>query len=137
VEVVQQEITNPHKQVGSGCEWTGKGAEPQWDNPKSQKAYDHIERHHGFKKQPHELKGRANSNQEDQGQWYDSKYWVEAEKFSPKYAGRYILDFHRPIGRVYHPDGNVTEDVKRAIVVRRNDGTLKSAYPVTNIAMLK
>ncbi|MFH7030729.1 MAG: hypothetical protein ACHBN1_36645 [Heteroscytonema crispum UTEX LB 1556] len=137
VEVVQQDIADPTIEVGSGCEWKGIGSEPQWDNPKSMKAYDHIERHHGPKKKPNELQGRVSSTQDDQGQWFKAEYWVEAEKFTPKYPGRYIIDFKRPIGRVYHPDGNITQDVTRAVVVRNADGTLKSAYPVTDSTVFK
>ena len=47
VEIVEQDIIDLTIQVGSNCEWIGSGSEPQWDNPKSTKAYDHIERHHG------------------------------------------------------------------------------------------
>ncbi|MBR8841136.1 MAG: hypothetical protein DSM106950_46135 [Stigonema ocellatum SAG 48.90 = DSM 106950] len=137
VEVVQQQIIDPTIEVGSGCEWRGSGAEPQWNNPKSMKAYDHIERHHGPKKKPNEFQGRASSTQDNQGQWFRVEYWVEAEKVTPKYPGRYIINFKRPIGRVYHPDGTTTEEVSRAVVVRNADGTLKSAYPVTNSTVLK
>ncbi|MDM9385460.1 hypothetical protein QUB80_32925 [Chlorogloeopsis sp. ULAP01] len=98
VEVIQQDITDSTIQVGSSYEWRGSGVEPQWNNPKSTKAYDHIERHHGPKKKPSELQGRANSTQDNQGQWYSAEYWVEAEKVTPKYPGRYIIDFKRPIG---------------------------------------
>jgi hypothetical protein len=137
VEIVEQDIIDPTIEAGSGCEWKGRGVEPQWDNPKSAKAYDHIERHHGPNKKPNELQGRASSTQDDQGQWFRAEYWVEAEKVTPKHPGRYIIDFNRPIGRVFHPDGSRTEEVTRAVVVRNSDGTLKSAYPVTASVVLK
>lgn len=129
-EVVQQEITNPNIEVGSGCEWRGKGAEPQWDKPESRKAYDHIERHHGPKLRLDQLQGRAASTNNYQGQWLNAEYWVKAENIIPKHPGRYIIDFKNPIGRVYHPDGTITENVTRAFVQRKNDGTLNSSYPV-------
>ncbi|MBD2693760.1 hypothetical protein [Anabaena catenula] len=136
VEVVQLEITNPNIEVGSGYEWTGKGAEPQWDNSKSTKAYDHIERHHGPKLTPEQLRGRMASKNKNQGQWLNADDWVKAEQVIPKYPGRYIIDFKRPIGRVYHPNGTLTENVTRAFVQRNDDGTLNSAYPVPDSYIL-
>ncbi|MBD2384791.1 hypothetical protein [Cylindrospermum sp. FACHB-282] len=131
VEVVQQKIKDPNIKVGSGCEWIGKGAEPQWDKPRSTKAYDHIERHHGPKLNPAQLMGRiASSTSNYQGQWLNAKDWVKAEQSTPKHPGRYIIDFKRPIGRVYYHDGTITENVTRAFVERNNDGTLNSSYPV-------
>lgn len=135
-EVVQQEITNPNIEVGSGCEWIGKVDEPQWDKPESTKAYDHIERHHGPRLRLDQLKGRAASTNNYQGQWLNAEYWVKAEKIIPKHPGRYIIDFKNPIGRVYHPDGTITENVTRAFVQRNNDGTLNSSYPVLNSFIL-
>lgn len=66
-----------------------------------------------------------------------AEYWIEAEKLVPKYYGRYIIDFKRPIGRVYYPNGSITEEITRAVVIRNPDGTLKSAYPVDNTVTLK
>ncbi|MEH2364068.1 hypothetical protein [Nostoc sp.] len=132
IEVIQQEITNSNIKVGSGCKWTGKGTEPQWDNPKSTKAYDHIERHHGPRLIAEQLRGRIASTKNYQGQWLNSDDWVKAEKVTPKHSGKYVIDFKRPIGRVYHPDGTITENVTRAFIQRNNDGTLNSGYPVIN-----
>ncbi|HLO87613.1 MAG TPA: hypothetical protein VK203_21765 [Nostocaceae cyanobacterium] len=132
MEIVQQDIINPNLQVGSGCEWIGKGAEPQWDNPKSTKAYDHIERHHGPKVRVDQLRGRAGSKQIPQGQWLSEEDWVKAEQIIPKYPGRYIIDFKRPIGRVYQPDGTIIENVTCAFIKRKDDGTLNCGYPVLN-----
>jgi hypothetical protein len=129
-EVVQQEITNRNIEVGSGCEWRGKGVEPQWDNPKSTKAYDHIERHHGPKLTIEQLRGRATSTSNYQGQWLNPEDWVKAEQVTPKHPGRYVIDFKRPIGRVYHADGSITENVTRAFIQRNNDGTLNCGYPI-------
>ena len=43
--------------------------EPQWNNPQSAKAYDHIERYHGPKQKSEDLVGRAGSTGNPQGQW--------------------------------------------------------------------
>ncbi|NJK75603.1 MAG: hypothetical protein HC942_18250 [Microcoleus sp. SU_5_6] len=102
-EIIEQDILDYSVEVGSGCEWIGNGSEPQWNNPKSTKAYDHIARHHGPKLKPHELIGRAAGSRDDQGQWLNAEDWIIAEQLVPKYRGAYIIDFHRPIGRVYHP----------------------------------
>ena len=101
--------------------------------PQSQKAYDHIDSTHGPKKQPDQFWGRiaGSKKKQPQGQWYHAQDWVEAEKRAPKHPGRYVIDFERPIGRVYHADGTtITENVTRAFVQRNRDGTLNSAYPV-------
>lgn len=137
MKIIESEIKDQNITVGSGCQWTGKGSEPQWDNPKSTKAYDHIERHHGSRKKPDDLKGRAKSKNKDQGQWLNDEDWVKAEQSAPKHPGRYILDFNRPVGRIYHPDGTVSENVTRVLIRRNPDGTLKCAYPVVDTYQLK
>jgi hypothetical protein len=131
-EVIEQDIIDPTIQVGSGYEWKGSGVEPQWDNPKSTKAYDHIARHHGPKRKPHHFQGRAASKNTPQGQWLNAKDWVKAEQITPKYPGCYIVNFKRPIGRVYYADGTIVENVSYAFIRRNPDGTLKSAYPILN-----
>jgi hypothetical protein len=136
IEIIEQDIIDLTIQVGSNCEWIGTGSEPQWDNPKSTKAYDHVERHHGPKLKPLRFRGRAASKNQAQGQWLDARNWVKAEQVTPKYPGRYIIDFKRPIGRVYHPDGTVTENVTRAFIRRNLDGTLRAGYPVLNNSTL-
>ncbi|GAB4199318.1 MAG: hypothetical protein Fur006_49890 [Coleofasciculaceae cyanobacterium] len=132
VEIVEQDRIDPSIEAGSGCEWKGSGAEPQWTNPKSTKAYDHIERHHGSKLKPARLRGRAARTNNNQGQWLNQQDWVKAEQLTPKHPGRYIIDFQRPIGRVYHSDGTITENVTLAFIKRKPDGTLKSGYPVVD-----
>ena len=67
-EIVEQDIIDPTIEVGSGYEWTGRGTEPQWDNPKSTKAYDHIQRHHGPQLKLSQMIGRAAKTNRDQGQ---------------------------------------------------------------------
>lgn len=130
ITILQQDIADSSIEVGSECEWQGQGTEPQWNNPKSTKAYDHIERHHGPQLKPEHLKGRAASTNKNQGQWFDLEEVVLAEKSAPKHPGRYVLGFPKPIGRVYHPDGSITDDVTDAAIGRKQDGTLRYGYPV-------
>ncbi|MGK7900046.1 MAG: hypothetical protein AB4352_01280 [Hormoscilla sp.] len=118
--------------MGSGCPWNGRGVEPQWNNPKCSKVYDHILRHHGPQLQPRHFQGRIASTNTDQGQWLNLQDLVKAEQVTPKHPGRYIIDFQRPLGRVYHADGSITENVTRVNIKRKLDGTLKYAYPVVD-----
>ena len=136
-EIVAQEIADSTVEGGSGTPWRGSGKEPQWNNPKSTKAYDDIESNHGPKRKPNDFWKRVASSGNEQGQWFDSQFWVEAEKAAPKHPGRYIIDFKRPVGRVYKTDKTIEENVTRAVVVRKADGTLRSAYLVTNSFTLK
>lgn len=130
IEIIEADIIDSTVEVGSGCIWQGKGQEPQWDNPKSSKAYDHIIRHHGSKLKPSNLQGRSASTNHDQGQWLNDQDWVIAEKLIPKYYGLYIIKFNRPIGRVYHSDSRITENLYYVEIGRNADGTIKYAYPV-------
>jgi hypothetical protein len=130
IEIVAADIIDSTVEVGSDRIWRGSGKEPQWDNPKSTKAYDHIIRHHGSKLKSSNLQGRAASKNRDQGQWLNEQDWVIAEKLIPKYYGQYIIKFNRPIGRVYHPDGRITENVYYVEIGRNADGTIKYAYPI-------
>ncbi|MGL5134312.1 MAG: hypothetical protein ACRC78_17440 [Planktothrix sp.] len=130
IEIIEADIIDSTVEVGSGCIWRGKGQEPQWDNPKSTKAYDHIIGHHGSKLKFSNLQGRLSSTNKDQGQWLNDQDWVIAEKLIPKYYGKYIIKFNRPIGRVYHSDNRITENVYYVKIGRNPDGTIKYAYPV-------
>lgn len=132
--VVEQVVSDPNVNVGSQLPWRGKGPEPSWANPKSQKAYDHIESTHGPSLKPDVFRGRLASPKAAarQGQWYKAADWVTAEQATPKHPGKYVIDFGRSIGRVYNADGTVTENVTRAFVQRNPDGSLNSAYPVDN-----
>jgi hypothetical protein len=123
--------------VGSAYPWTGHGKEPQWKNPKSTKAYDHIASMHGPKRKSRKFQGRMARTGKRQGQWYNSDDWVLAEQLIPKQPGRYIIDFERSIGRVYHPDGSITEGVTRAFILINTDGTLNCGYPVTDDFVIK
>lgn len=137
VEIVEQDIIDHNIQVGSNFLWTGSGSEPQWDNPKSTKAYDNIWSYHGPKRPPLRFQGRAAGTNDSQGQWLNAEDWVKAEKLTPKHPGRYILKFNRPIGRVYHPDGTITENVICALIQRNTDGTLNCGYPVVDTYTLR
>ncbi|WP_431704917.1 hypothetical protein [Geminocystis sp. CENA526] len=130
IEIVESDIIDNMIEVGSGCKWRGRGNEPQWDNPKSMKAYDHILRHHGAKLNSNNLQGRASSKNVDQGQWLNDQDWLQLEKLIPKYYGNYTIKFNRPIGRIYHTDGRVTENVTYAKIGRNADGTIKYGYPI-------
>lgn len=131
IEIIESDIIDNTIEVGSGCKWQGRGKEPQWDNVKCTKAYDHILRHHGAKLKPSQIKGRMASSNREQGQWFNDNDIILAEQAISKYSGRYILDFKRPVGRIYHRDGSITENVTRINIKRKPDGTLRYAYPVT------
>jgi hypothetical protein len=137
IEIFESDIIDSTIEVGSGCQWRGTGKEPQWNNLKSTKVYDHILRHHGSRLTPSEIKGRMASSNRDQGQWLNDNDIILAEKVTPKYSGRYIIDFKRPVGRVYHLDGTITENVTRINIKRKPDGTLRYAYPVAETYTLK
>jgi hypothetical protein len=136
VEIIEQDIIDSRVEVGSGCEWRGRETEPQWNKPESTKAYDHIARHHGPQLKPHQLIGRV-ATKGDQGQWLNSEDWIIAEKLVPKYRGQYIIDFQRPIGRVYHSNRTITENVSRAFIQRNIDGTLNCGYPIVDGVILR
>ncbi|NET01722.1 MAG: hypothetical protein F6K62_23960 [Sphaerospermopsis sp. SIO1G2] len=76
------------------------------------------------------LQGRASSKNQDQGQWLNDQDWLKLEKLIPNYYGNYTIKFNRPIGRVYHTDGSVTDNVIYAVIGRNPDGTIKYAYPI-------
>lgn len=137
IEIVESDIIDSTIEVGSGCQWRGTGKEPQWNNLKSTKVYDHILRHHGSRLKLYEIKGRMASSNRDQGQWLHDNDIILAEQVIPKYPGRYIIDFKRPVGIVYHRDGTITENVTRINLKRKPDGTLRYAYPVTETYTLK
>jgi hypothetical protein len=81
--------------------------------------------------------GRAASTKDDQGQWLDAEDWIMAEQLVPKYRGEYIIDFQRPIGRVYHPDRTITENVTCAFIKRNIDGTLNCGYPIVEGVIMR
>ncbi len=78
----------------------------------------------------HHLQGRASSKNKDQGQWLNDQYWLQLERSMPNYYGNYTIKSYHPIGRVYHSDGSITENVFYAQIGRNADGTIKYAYPI-------
>jgi hypothetical protein len=109
---------------GEGTGFTGK-----WGDPSSVPTYGHSKSVHGAKRPPQQLLDRARGKQDDQGQWYDDNDIVEAEQRAPTEPGFHVVDLKRPIGRVYHPDGSITEGVTQAGVVRKKDGAVRSSFP--------
>ncbi|MBW4508420.1 MAG: hypothetical protein KME64_18170 [Scytonematopsis contorta HA4267-MV1] len=71
-----------------------------------------------------------------QGQWLNAQDWVKTEKVTPKHQGIYIIDFKRPVGRIYYPDGTIRENVTRVVTQRNEDGTLNFGYPVSDSFVL-
>jgi hypothetical protein len=73
---------------------------------------------------------RAKGTGADQGQWSDSKFIVEAEQLAPLQPGGHTVLMQKPIGKVFTPNGGVIENVDRAIVVRQNDLSVRTSYPI-------
>jgi hypothetical protein len=109
---------------GEGTGFTGK-----WGDPSSVPTYAHSQSEHGAKRKPQQLLDRARGTQKDQGQWYDDNDIVEAERHTPTEPGAHVVDMKRPIGRVYHPDGSITEDVTQVRVIRKPNGAIRSSFP--------
>lgn len=102
----------------------------KWGNPKSRPAYGHSQSKHGAKRAAQKLKDRASTKRKQQGHFYDDKFIVEAEQRAPLTQGENVVQMGRPVGRVYHPDGSITENVTSVIVIRNADGTLVTSYPI-------
>lgn len=107
----------------------GVGVDAQWGNAKSGKAYGHARSEHGAQRPPQQLKDRARTKGTSQGHFADDLAIVQAEQRAPLEAGQHIVTLDRPAGRVYHPDGTVTEGVSTVLVVRNKDLTVKTSYP--------
>jgi hypothetical protein len=115
----------PVRQPGEGIE-----VEAKWGDPKSTKAYGHSRSEHGAGRNEQELKDRARSTGDDQGQWYDDAFIVEAEQRAPISAGPHIVAMGKPVGKVHRPDGSTVENVTTVLVVRKRDGTVRTSFPV-------
>ena len=102
----------------------------KWGNPKSQPAYGHSQLYHGQKRAPKKFLDDAVRTKTPQGQFYDDMTIVEAERHAPLKPGAHEVDLGRPAGRVYHPDGTITENVTKVRVVRAKDLTLTTSYPI-------
>ena len=105
-----------------------------WGNPKSIPAYGHSRLQHGSHISLQSLIDRARELNKPQGQFYDDMTIVEAERKAPKQDGSYVVTDDRPggIGRVIHPDGVITENVAKVLVVRKSNGTVRTSYPITD-----
>jgi hypothetical protein len=118
-------LGQPTRQPGEGV---ASNRSLKWGSPKSP-AYGHSQIRHGVKRPAQKLKDRARTKRKQQGQYYDDKFIVEAEQRAPLTPGEHIVPMGRPVGRAYHPDGTVTENVTSVLVVRRADDTLITSYP--------
>lgn len=104
----------------------------QWGNPKSLPAYGHSRLQHGAHLPLQSLKDRAQNLSTPQGQFYDDVTIVDAERKAPKLRAAYIVPYSNGIGRVVHPDGTITENVTKVLVVRKIDGAIRTSYPITD-----
>jgi hypothetical protein len=115
----------PARQPGEGID-----VEAKWGDPKSTKAYGHSRSEHGSARNEQELKDRARSTGDDQGQWDNDAFIVEAEQRAPMAPGSQIVDMGKPVGRVHRPDGSTIENVTTVLVVRKREGTVRTSFPV-------
>lgn len=102
----------------------------KWHNPKSVVAYGHSVSRHGSKRKKEQLLDRARNTGNDQGQWIDDMFIVEAQKLAPSKPGAHVVEMDKPIGRVFCPDGSIVENVKKARVIRKSDLTVRTSYPI-------
>jgi hypothetical protein len=108
----------------------GINVKAKWGNPKSEPAYGHSLSEHGPQRPASQLVDRARGTGNPQGQWYNKDLIVEAEQRAPLSPGPHDIDMGRPVGRVYHPDGSVTEGVRTVRVVRRDNLTVGTSFPL-------
>lgn len=99
------------------------------------KPRDPIYRHaidgHGSQLSPDALMSEAATRRGTgvpQGQFYNNAIIPEADALAPQGPGEHVVDFGRPIGRVFLPDRTVLSDVTRVLVVRMNGSV--DAYPI-------
>jgi hypothetical protein len=117
----------PKRQPGEGV---ASQRSLKWGNPKST-AYGHSLSRHGVKRSAQRNRDRAKTNPSGkQGQFYDDNFIVEAEQRAPLTPGVHDVPMGRPVGRVYHKDGTVTENVTTVRVIRLQDLTLDSCFPI-------
>jgi uncharacterized protein YcnI len=121
---LSREQPSSTRRPGEGIE-----VEAEWGNPKSDKAYGHTVKDHGSEKKAYQVQDRARNTGNPQGHWHDDQLIVEAEQLAPLKPGEHIINMGKPVGNVYLPDGTVLEDVKIVKVIRKENLTLKTAYP--------
>jgi hypothetical protein len=115
--------------------------------PKSASAYDHSLNEHGATRPAKELADRAKTKKDpatrlpgnQMGQWYNDQLVIELDQRFPNNGiGRpEIVDFGRPVGRVYLPDGRVISDVTTCSIMRYPDGTFNNAFPALPDAVFR
>jgi hypothetical protein len=66
------------------------------------------------------------------GQWYNDQLIAEADARFPWNGARRVsdVDFGRPVGRVFLPDGLVISDVRFVRIIRNADGSFDNAFPI-------
>lgn len=93
--------------------------------------YRHAVDGHGSQLAPDALMSEAATRRGTgvpQGQFYNNATIAEADARAPLGPGEHVVDFDRPIGRVFLPDRTVLSDVTRVMVVRMNGSV--DAYPI-------
>ena len=107
-----------------------------WGEARS-RAYGHSYAEHGPQHPPNEMRDRAMAVKrkgdrapQPDGQFYDESLIVEAERRAPATPGAHEVDMRRPAGRVFETDGTVTSDVTWVRVIRADDGSVVTSYPI-------
>ena len=93
------------------------------------KGYGHAVDDHGAKRAAEEMLDRARTTNRPQGKWLDDELIVQAELRAPATPGEHMVNMGKPVGNVYLPNGEILRDVQIVKVIRKSDGTLKTAYP--------
>ncbi len=115
--------------------------------PKGKSAYDHSLNEHGSDRPAKELMDRAKTKKDpatrlpgnQMGQWYNDQLVIELDQRFPNngIGQPEIVDFGRPVGRVYLPDGRVISDVTTCSIMRYPDGTFNNAFPALPDAVFR
>ena len=92
-------------------------------------SYGHAANEHGATREPQELIDRVRTTQNPQGHFADDRFIVEAELKAPMTPGEHVVNMGESVGCVYLPNGKVLENVQMVKVIRKADGTVKTAYP--------
>jgi hypothetical protein len=108
--------------------------------PTGKSVYDHAVDEHGANRPAKEFMDRAKTKPDPVtkipgnqiGQWYNDQLIVELDQRFPNngIGGAEIVDFGRPAGRVYLPDGRVISDVTTVRIIRYPNGSFNNAFPV-------
>jgi peptidoglycan hydrolase-like protein with peptidoglycan-binding domain len=132
---VKVELESKYGPLGQPTRQPGEGIVSKrpikWGDPTSRPAYGHSQSTHGAKRAAKKNMDRARTIvSEKQGQFYDDNFIVEAEQRAPLTPGVHDVPMGRPVGRVYHKDGTVTENVTTVRVKRRPDLTVETSFPI-------